>query len=165
MRMKFLRILPEMWARTSWPLGNATRNIVPGRTCVTVPLNSIGSSFATRQISQIPGCALCHLLRPMSITFLQSGRGRSFQRLQNVPIPVRNQASSALSGAWTPRRNAPLALELDAGPHDWGLLNWGIAWPLARSRMRPPNAGGAEPPRSRRPCSRGAASGAPRELE
>lgn len=47
MRMKFLRILPEMWARTSWPFGNATRNIVPGKTCVTVPVNSIGSSLAT----------------------------------------------------------------------------------------------------------------------
>ena len=47
MRMKFLRILPEIWASTSWPLGNATRNIVPGSTCVTEPVNSIGSSLAT----------------------------------------------------------------------------------------------------------------------
>jgi hypothetical protein len=48
MRMKFLRILPEIWASTSWPLGSATRNIVPGKTCVTEPVNSIGSSFAKR---------------------------------------------------------------------------------------------------------------------
>src|SRR5580765_4387423 len=47
MRMKFLRILPEMWASTSWPLGKATRNIVPGNTWVTEPVNSIGSSLAT----------------------------------------------------------------------------------------------------------------------
>src|ERR1700677_2241952 len=47
MRMKFLRILPEMCARTSCPLGSATRNMVPGNTCVTVPSNSIGSSLAT----------------------------------------------------------------------------------------------------------------------
>ena len=47
MRMKFLRILPEMWASTSWPLGSATRNMVPGKTWVTVPVNSIGSSLAT----------------------------------------------------------------------------------------------------------------------
>ncbi len=48
MRMKFLRILPEIWASTSWPFGKATRNIVPGSTCVTLPVNSIGSSFATQ---------------------------------------------------------------------------------------------------------------------
>src|SRR5262245_64577406 len=47
MRMKFFRILPEIWASTSWPLGKATRNMVPGRTCVTEPVNSIGSSLAT----------------------------------------------------------------------------------------------------------------------
>jgi hypothetical protein len=39
--------LPEIWARTSCPLGKATRNIVPGSTCVTDPVNSIGSSLAT----------------------------------------------------------------------------------------------------------------------
>lgn len=31
-RMKFLRIFPEICARTSCLLGNATRNIVPGST-------------------------------------------------------------------------------------------------------------------------------------
>ena len=52
MRMKFLRIFPEMWARTSWPLGRATRNMVPGNTCVTEPVNSMGSSFGTLPIQQ-----------------------------------------------------------------------------------------------------------------
>src|SRR5215831_7807298 len=47
MRMKFLRILPEIWARTSCPLGRATRNMVPGRTWVTEPISSIGSSLGT----------------------------------------------------------------------------------------------------------------------
>src|ERR1700692_1172233 len=45
MRMKCLRILPEIWARTlRWP-GRSTRNIVPGNTCVTVPSVTICSSF------------------------------------------------------------------------------------------------------------------------
>src|SRR6185437_5700434 len=51
MRMKFLRTFPEICARTSCPFGSDTRNIVPGSTCVTVPVSSIGSSFATRIIS------------------------------------------------------------------------------------------------------------------
>jgi hypothetical protein len=33
-------------------LGKATRNMVPGSTWVTVPVNSIGSSFATRKTFQ-----------------------------------------------------------------------------------------------------------------
>ena len=63
-RMKFLRIFPEMCASTSCPFGSDTRNIVPGSTCVTVPVSSIGSSFGTRVIScrkprcrQPPKCA------------------------------------------------------------------------------------------------------------
>ena len=36
---------PEMWARTTWPFGNSTRNMVPGSTCVTVPISWIGSSL------------------------------------------------------------------------------------------------------------------------
>ena len=51
MRMKCLRIFPEIWAKTSWPLGSATRNIVPGRTWVTEPTSSIGSSFSNRNQS------------------------------------------------------------------------------------------------------------------
>src|SRR6266568_538404 len=46
MRMKCLRILPEICASTlRWP-GKSTRNIVPGNTCVTVPSVTICSSFA-----------------------------------------------------------------------------------------------------------------------
>jgi len=47
MRMKCLRILPEMWARTLRPFGRSTRNIVPGKTAVTVPSSLIASSFDT----------------------------------------------------------------------------------------------------------------------
>src|ERR1700686_1548662 len=48
MRMKCLRILPEIWARTlRWP-GRSTRNIVPGNTSVTVPSVTICSSFGIR---------------------------------------------------------------------------------------------------------------------
>src|SRR5215831_15529852 len=60
--MKFLRILPEIWARTSWPLGKATRNMVPGKTWVTEPVNSIGSSLGTeRGCHEIAIC--CHAQR------------------------------------------------------------------------------------------------------
>lgn len=54
MRIQFLRILPEMWARTSCPLDSATLNMVPGKTCVTVPDNSIGSSLATEKVNELP---------------------------------------------------------------------------------------------------------------
>src|SRR5262249_37739939 len=52
-RMKWLRILTEMCARTlRWP-GRSTRNIVPGKTWVTVPSVMICSSFAiARRIYQ-----------------------------------------------------------------------------------------------------------------
>jgi hypothetical protein len=45
-RMKCLRILPEICARTLRCPGRSTRNIVPGKTCVTVPSVMICSSFA-----------------------------------------------------------------------------------------------------------------------
>ena len=45
--MRNRRIRPLNWASTSWPLARATRNMVPGSTCVTEPDSSIGSSFAT----------------------------------------------------------------------------------------------------------------------
>src|SRR3569832_1635420 len=43
--MRFLRILPEVWARTSCSLSNFTRNMAFGRSSVTVPGNSIMSSL------------------------------------------------------------------------------------------------------------------------
>src|SRR5215208_8055079 len=54
MRMKCLRILPEICARTlRWP-GRSTRNIVPGKTCVTVPSVMICSSFAIAPLIYAP---------------------------------------------------------------------------------------------------------------
>jgi hypothetical protein len=44
-RIKCLRILPEIWARTLRRPGRSTRNIVPGNTCVTVPSVMIGPSL------------------------------------------------------------------------------------------------------------------------
>lgn len=66
--MKCLRILPEMCARTSCPSGKATRNMVPGKTCVTDPTSSIGSSFGTSRLDQ---CffASWHCSAPKSILF------------------------------------------------------------------------------------------------
>src|SRR5580692_839011 len=45
-RMRFLRILPEVWVRTSWPFSSFTRNIALGKSSVTVPSNSSNSSLA-----------------------------------------------------------------------------------------------------------------------
>jgi hypothetical protein len=45
MRIKCFRIFPEMWASTLRFPGNSTRNMVPGKTCVTVPSVMICSSL------------------------------------------------------------------------------------------------------------------------
>src|SRR5689334_5523959 len=47
-RMRFLRILPEVWARIVWSLSSFTRNIALGSNSSTTPLNSIRSSLAIR---------------------------------------------------------------------------------------------------------------------
>jgi hypothetical protein len=43
-RMKRLRILPEIWARTRCSLARATRNMVPGNTDMIVPSTAIDFS-------------------------------------------------------------------------------------------------------------------------
>src|SRR5207248_7217530 len=48
-RMKCLRILPEICARTLRCPGRSTRNMVPGNTCVTVASVTICSSFGTEK--------------------------------------------------------------------------------------------------------------------
>src|SRR5438132_5910586 len=45
-RMKCLRILPEMWAMISWPFSSRTRNCVLASDCVTLPCTSMASSLA-----------------------------------------------------------------------------------------------------------------------
>jgi hypothetical protein len=48
--MKFFRIFPLIWARTFWPLGSVTRNMVFGKTSVIVPWITSGSSFGILEI-------------------------------------------------------------------------------------------------------------------
>src|SRR6201747_330588 len=43
--MRFLRILPLVWARMTCSLSSFTRNMAFGRSSVTMPLNSIISSL------------------------------------------------------------------------------------------------------------------------
>src|SRR5215510_10483843 len=45
-RMKFMRILPDTWASTLWPLSSSTRNMALGSGSTTVPSTSIASSLA-----------------------------------------------------------------------------------------------------------------------
>src|SRR5579875_3822339 len=47
-RMKWIRILPEMWARTLWPDASSTRNMALGSTSTTVPSTSMTSFLAIR---------------------------------------------------------------------------------------------------------------------
>jgi len=64
MRIKCLRILPEICARTlRWP-GRSTRNIVPGKTCVTVPSVMICSSFAIARRIYAPARAASRVALP-----------------------------------------------------------------------------------------------------
>src|SRR5215217_687292 len=51
MRMKCMRILPEMCASTLWPLSSTTRNIALGRGSITVPSTSMESSFGNQHPS------------------------------------------------------------------------------------------------------------------
>src|SRR5215470_12422644 len=44
--MKFMRILPDTWASTLWPLSSSTRNMALGSGSTTVPSTSIASSLA-----------------------------------------------------------------------------------------------------------------------
>src|ERR1700735_2726303 len=45
MRMKFFRILPEMWASTWWLFSSSTRNIRLGKGSMTVATTSMASSL------------------------------------------------------------------------------------------------------------------------
>src|ERR1700733_15328527 len=48
--MRFLRILPEVCARMECSLSSLTRNMALGSSSITVPLNSIISSFDIRPL-------------------------------------------------------------------------------------------------------------------
>src|SRR5918994_6496594 len=45
MRMRCMRIFPEMWANTLWPFSSSTRNMALGRGSMTVPSRTIASSL------------------------------------------------------------------------------------------------------------------------
>src|SRR3954451_335184 len=49
-RMRFLRILPAVWPRISWPFSRRTRNIALGSSSTTVPRISSSSSLAKRSL-------------------------------------------------------------------------------------------------------------------
>src|SRR5690554_6012172 len=44
--MKFIRILPEIWAKTLCPFSNSTRNMAFGNGSTTMPSTSMASSLA-----------------------------------------------------------------------------------------------------------------------
>src|ERR1700739_138144 len=46
--MRFLRILPAVWAMISWPFWRRTRKVALGSNSLTVPSNSSNSSLAIR---------------------------------------------------------------------------------------------------------------------
>src|SRR6185437_12703330 len=49
-RMRFLRILPAVWAMISWPFCRSTRKVALGKSSLTVPSNSSNSSLAIRPL-------------------------------------------------------------------------------------------------------------------
>src|SRR5439155_18458593 len=53
--MKFILILPEMWARTLWPFSSSTRNMAFGSGSTTVPSTWTPSSFAIPLVGLDPG--------------------------------------------------------------------------------------------------------------
>src|ERR1700679_472522 len=54
-RMRFLRILPAVWAMISWSFESFTRNVALGSNSLTVPSNSSSSSFAIRPLAALEG--------------------------------------------------------------------------------------------------------------
>src|ERR1700730_10257338 len=62
MRMKFLRILPETWARTRCLFSSSTRNMALGNGSITVAITSMASSFELPESSfflSSNGFAIC----------------------------------------------------------------------------------------------------------
>src|SRR5690606_29840004 len=91
-RMRFLRILPEVCASTSWLLSSFTRNIALGSSSVTVPENSIRSSLA--------------IYPPLAVV----GRGRRGGR-HPAPPPFRNLRFGADHSAIRHPEQTPRAID------------------------------------------------------
>src|SRR6266404_750821 len=88
--MRFLRILPEVWARTSWLLSSLTRNIAFGSSSVTVPENSMRSSFAILLLRS--PAAICPENRPIHPSRAVPGQALSSRRVRRPALPVSDLA-------------------------------------------------------------------------
>src|ERR1700730_12143672 len=56
--MRFLRILPAVWAMISCPFSSFTRNVALGRSSLTVPGNSSSSSLAIMPLGTFLGAEI-----------------------------------------------------------------------------------------------------------
>src|SRR5207245_474770 len=94
-RMKFIRILPEMCARIVWPLSNWTRNMAFGSVSATVPCASITSSLAIALVTP----SIYNFVRirgPASVTTIVCSKWAD--RLPSRVTAVQPSASSLVSG-------------------------------------------------------------------
>src|SRR5918994_2613793 len=93
--MRFLRILPEVWARIVWSLSSFTRNLALGSSSDTTPVNSIRSSLAIR-----PPVGIEELKRP------ENGLWKGFSQLdQGIAFPYTSR------GCGRPRKEGPVVNE------------------------------------------------------
>src|SRR5436190_2864830 len=88
MRMKCLRIFPEICARTVRSPGNCTRNMVPGSTWVTVPSVTICSSLGISP-ERYPQTPVRSTSGPNESPASRPSRARSRPRPRSDPIRIR----------------------------------------------------------------------------
>src|SRR5579863_9860255 len=72
--MRFLRILPAVWAMISCPFSSFTRNVALGRSSLTVPGNSSSSSLAIMPLGAFLGAEIAPKARK------SKGKGPSIGR-------------------------------------------------------------------------------------
>src|SRR5262249_19707631 len=98
-RMRFLRILPAVWAMISWPFCSCTRKVALGSNSLTMPSNSRSSSFAIRPLAglvarQMPlEAAEIKLIRPPIDP--KPGGDAGFQRVPQVAVGVETLVTAA----------------------------------------------------------------------
>ncbi len=92
-RIRCIRIFPELWARTSWPLSVLTRNVAFLRDSVTVPSSRMACSLELvlvfdsvlhllrHDLSMVPGLAPGRSARP------ERQAAASARRLTRPPKP------------------------------------------------------------------------------
>ena len=109
MRMKFLRILPAMWARMRWPFSSSTMNWVLGSASTIRPSVLIGSSLGTRiscDEQRRPGAELvgtqnfrsCPPGRSSAVDRASNGgRGLEVRQRAGLGSPRADPAETALS--------------------------------------------------------------------